>query len=307
MTPTSGSSLVSPCTGVCRMDQDSGLCLGCARTSEEIALWRDAPPAFRDAVWDALPARFARLGITCTRLPWDADVIRAEVLKRLSAGDGTWVFGVSGAVAEVMLHPGARFVVTVHGDSVTALTHGGGLRLLLGEDLRALSFATPSVPADRAPLALVVLRERGRLPVASGLADLGPDTAALDPASRSHRLFDLGLGRKEARFCVRCPPGDLSCLLTSLAGADLATVLRVAGPRLVAESPARVVESALGRAEVTTPIPPPGGRSQVGPHTHLLPDVLASGRATPPGIDIPRAYLPGALFHPAPSPHPDSA
>ncbi|MDE2297837.1 MAG: DUF1289 domain-containing protein [Burkholderiales bacterium] len=31
--------LASPCTGVCRMDERSGLCVGCARTLAEIAAW----------------------------------------------------------------------------------------------------------------------------------------------------------------------------------------------------------------------------------------------------------------------------
>jgi hypothetical protein len=61
----------------------------------------------------------------------------------------------------------------------------------------------------------------------------------------------------------------------------------------------RVVETALGRAEISAPIPPPGGQSPTGPHTHLLPDHLATGRATPVGLDVPRAYLPGVLWYPA--------
>lgn len=32
-------SVASPCINVCRMDEQTGLCLGCLRTIEEIALW----------------------------------------------------------------------------------------------------------------------------------------------------------------------------------------------------------------------------------------------------------------------------
>ena len=71
----------------------------------------------------------------------------------------------------------------------------------------------------------------------------------------------------------------------------------IAGP-LVAESPTRVVESALGRIEVQGQIPPPDAKSPDGPHTHLLPDHLETGRALPVGMDLPRAYLPGAIFYP---------
>lgn len=32
----------SPCTAVCRMDEDKGWCEGCRRTLEEIAQWAQA-------------------------------------------------------------------------------------------------------------------------------------------------------------------------------------------------------------------------------------------------------------------------
>jgi hypothetical protein len=43
-------------------------------------------------------------------------------------------------------------------------------------------------------------------------------------------------------------------------------------------SPTRIFVSALARLEVHQPIPPPGGRSPSGPHSHLLPGRLAEGR-----------------------------
>ncbi len=290
---------VSPCTGVCRLDEASGLCLGCARSAEEIALWREARPAFRAAVWADLPARFARLGIVCRRLPWTTGDIRRFVEASLAGAAGTWVVGVVGAVAEFAARPGAAVTVTVGGDEVTARTPGGALRFRIDEHVRALSFDAPDTPPDRQPIVLAVLRERGRLPAAPVLADLGPDRAAILPQDRDHRLYDLGLNRKEGRFCVRVAPGPAARALGEAAGQPLAQVLPQLGPVLLAESPARVVESALGRIEVTTPIPPPGGTSPAGPHTHLLPDHLASGRAMPAGMDLPRAYLPGAIFSPA--------
>lgn len=293
-----GTTGLSPCTGVCGIEEATGLCRGCARTAEEIAVWRDAPAAFRDAVWAALPDRFRRLGLTCTRLPWDAAAIRAFVLDRLARGGGTWVMGVPGAVAEWGPAPRAAVEVAAEGERVVAATAGGRLALTLGADLRALSFAPGGDGWERAPLALVVLRERGGSSVARGLADLGPDIGALDPQARGHRLFDLGLGRKAARFCIRIPPGALADRLADLAGADLASLLRAAGAEILAHNPVRVVETALGRVEIDAPIPPPGGRSPAGPHTHLLPDHLATGRDLPPGLDIPRAYRPGVLVYP---------
>jgi len=31
----------SPCNGICIMDEDTGLCVGCLRTSDEIANWEE--------------------------------------------------------------------------------------------------------------------------------------------------------------------------------------------------------------------------------------------------------------------------
>jgi hypothetical protein len=281
------------------MDAASGLCLGCARSAEEIAFWREAAPAVRAAVWADLPARFARLGLTCRRLPWTTGDIRRFVQASLSGAAGTWVIGVVGAVAEFAAPPGAAVKVTEDGTDLIATTEGGALRLRLDDHLRALSFDPPDTPPDRQRLVLAVLREAGRLPAAPVVVDLGPDAAAITPQDRDRRLYDLGLNRKEGRFCVRVAPGPAARALAAAAGRPLAETLPQLAPVLLAESPPRVVESALGRIEVTTPIPPPGGTSPAGPHTHLLPDHLASSRAMPAGMDLPRAYLPGAIFYPA--------
>ncbi|MGH6800133.1 MAG: DUF6925 family protein, partial [Methylocella sp.] len=91
---------------------------------------------------------------------------------------------------------------------------------------------------------------------------------------------------------------DLLDTLKLASGLPLIDVLQVAGATIVRHSPARVVETALGRAEIYTPIPPQGVQSPDGPHTHLHPGHLASGRATPPGIDLPPVYAVGATFFP---------
>lgn len=54
--------VASPCINVCRMDQASGLCLGCARSLNEIASWSRADNAERQRIKDELPQRRARLG-----------------------------------------------------------------------------------------------------------------------------------------------------------------------------------------------------------------------------------------------------
>ena len=47
----------SPCTKVCILDERAGLCVGCGRTREEIALWGSMPEARRLAIMATLEAR----------------------------------------------------------------------------------------------------------------------------------------------------------------------------------------------------------------------------------------------------------
>ncbi|MCB1533781.1 MAG: DUF1289 domain-containing protein [Rhodoblastus sp.] len=51
----------SPCNGVCRMDDTSGLCMGCGRTLSEIGDWGSMSDEQRARVRDLLPERMARL------------------------------------------------------------------------------------------------------------------------------------------------------------------------------------------------------------------------------------------------------
>ena len=50
----------SPCTKVCRIDEATGWCIGCARTLDEIAAWAALDDDARRQVWLRLPARRAQ-------------------------------------------------------------------------------------------------------------------------------------------------------------------------------------------------------------------------------------------------------
>lgn len=47
----------SPCTGLCRIDDVTGWCLGCRRTLDEIAAWPTLTNAARSAVLERLRER----------------------------------------------------------------------------------------------------------------------------------------------------------------------------------------------------------------------------------------------------------
>lgn len=54
---TRSQEVPSPCTGVCRMDERSGWCLGCARTLDEIAAWSMLSPEDKRALRSRLELR----------------------------------------------------------------------------------------------------------------------------------------------------------------------------------------------------------------------------------------------------------
>jgi hypothetical protein len=50
---------------------------------------------------------------------------------------------------------------------------------------------------------------------------------------------------------------------------------------------------------VYQPIPPPSGKSPDGPHTHVLPKLLKSGRTHPATEPVPAGWIPCAHLYPA--------
>ena len=47
----------SPCINVCRIDEATGLCVGCLRTLDEIAAWSGLSDRDRQDVWTRLALR----------------------------------------------------------------------------------------------------------------------------------------------------------------------------------------------------------------------------------------------------------
>jgi hypothetical protein len=67
---------------------------------------------------------------------------------------------------------------------------------------------------------------------------------------------------------------------------------------ILSANPHRVFISRIGRVEVFQPIPPPNGKSPEGPHTHLLPRLLAHGRTHAATEPLPSDWIPCAHCYP---------
>ena len=133
------------------------------------------------------------------------------------------------------------------------------------------------------------------------LAELGADEDGLRPQDQGSILFDMGLGIPHVDVCVRTADQDLISLLRENAGTSLFAHHNPAMATIKEQSPHRVFLSRLGRVEVyqqigssAKDIPTPHG-----PHTHLLPRLLAQRRTHSANVPIPVNCCPSLSMLPA--------
>lgn len=214
------------------------------------------------------------------------------------AGTG-WSLGIFGAIAEFMRAPDEPARITESGDRLDIATDRGALRILSHPDATLVDYEMPSRHAERrvralsACLPVDLAAQAGR----TVLTELGPDPEAIRPEDDGALLFDLGIGLGTVEACIRT---RVPALVEALRAAE-GRALFEAGPALgamLAHGPHRVFRSALGRIEVYTPIPPADGRSPDGPHTHVLPKLLAHRRTHAANVPIPEGLVPCLSLHP---------
>lgn len=221
----------------------------------------------------------------------------------LTRTDAGWSIGTFGALAEfhhVGGDPPPQSQFTRHGGEV--VTARGGLRVELTEEARAIAYEGLRRPQSWSQtLSFCVPMEGAHMAGCVGLTECGTDHHALRAADRHAILFDLGLAAPHVDFCVRTADAGLIAILRRAAGQSLLTPHHPAMAAIVAASPHRVCRSRLGRIEVYQAIPPlaPDAKSPIGPHTHLLPALLRSGRRHSANAPIPDNQVSALDLHPA--------
>ena len=129
------------------------------------------------------------------------------------------------------------------------------------------------------------------------------------PGARRHAVhqlddltFDLGIGAPHIDLLVRLQRGDSATgmALGQSVGRALLEADNPAAAAVARASPTRIFLSAVARLEVHQRIPPPGGVSPEGPHSHLLPTELQEGRPHPPGSPLPEGWYCGLSLYPRP-------
>jgi hypothetical protein len=212
-----------------------------------------------------------------------------------------WSIGTFGAIAEFTRDPEEPAELSCKGGATGVVTDKGGIRIVPPSGLRLIASESPTTESWGHRVALCLPEGSCAMGGRTTLTEIGLDTSALRPQDRDSILFDLGLGTLQIDACIRVSNPEVVVALRSRTGKpvfapenDVMHIVRAANPH-------RVFVSRIGRAEVFQPIPPPGGRSPEGPHTHVLPKLLAHGRTHAATEPLPDGWIPCAHLYP---PHP---
>lgn len=221
----------------------------------------------------------------------------------LEKPESGWSMGSFGAIAEFHQDEHEVPVVDLPHDLMRA-TRRGAIAL----DKTALLEATPIAYETLSPkrhrwnqaVALCLPQEGARGASRTVLTELGPDDYAIRGIDRTGILFDMGLSLSQCDFCIRTSDPKLLAVLRANLGRSLFEHDNGAMPAILAAHPHRVALTKLGRVEVFQKIggPDTGGVSPPGPHTHVLPKLLRSGRTHSANTPIPDGFVPLAYLHP---------
>lgn len=276
----------SPCVGICSLDPKTDWCIGCGRSRQEIAGWRRASPEEQDAILARLPERRTALAIKAQPLPLDREAAAGLLAHLAMKPDITWVMGVTGGVAEYCSLPGDRLSMDHVEGGFACHTDKGGVRIALPELARLFHIGHEGVNR----FCIAMPPHAPAFPEHAVIRELGPDEGAIRHEDREGVAFDLGLGHWSVRFLVRSASAEVIDVLRRQEGIPLLdALLSIMGP-LLRNPVHRIAETALGRVEVYAPIADPNGESPVGPHTHILPDLLKEKRGLTLGQFLPRTY-----------------
>lgn len=225
----------------------------------------------------------------------------ALIRRHLDDPTHSWAIGTFGAIGEfhrVADEPAER---RSGEDEDVVVTERGAIRIFTEVAPTTMAYEGLSARRHRWThgVAFCLPEVSAAIGGASVLTEVGPDDEAIRPENRGDILFDMGAGAAYVRACVRARDDDLLTVLRRAVGRSLMDPDNEAMRAVVAASPHRVFLSRLGRVEVYQGIPTANGKTPIGPHTHVLPQLLKSGRKYSATIPIPEGQLPCLSLFPS--------
>jgi hypothetical protein len=217
---------------------------------------------------------------------------------QIADADTQWSLGTFGGLAEFSRGRDEKVTLTQSATGAAAVTARGGIAIDLTGDCRPFAFECITKASWSQRVALCLPIDGCTMNRRAVLTELDADHGALRLQDRGSILFDLGLGARQADLYVRI--GD-PCAVAELRRHCGRPVFDPASPAmgvLLETNPHRVFISRIGRIEVYQPIPPPSGKSPDGPHTHVLPKLLKSGRTHAATEPIPEEWIPCTHLYP---------
>lgn len=221
----------------------------------------------------------------------------------LSNWQSGWSMGTFGAIAEFHQDEGEPPVINLP-DVLTRATRRGAIRLDTGTLTQVMPVAYETLSPKRhrwsQALALCLPEAVARRAARNVLTEIGPDDDAIRGIDRTGILFDMGLSLPQCDFCIRTSDPKLLGSLRANLGRSLFEHGNAAMTAILTAHPHRVARTNIGRVEVYQKIggPDTGGVSPPGPHTHLLPKLLQTGRTHSANTPIPEGLVPLGSLHP---------
>ena len=228
--------------------------------------------------------------------------VHALLERYLRSPETHWHLGTFGVVAEFLRDPDEPVAYPTE-CGLAAFTARGAIRLEATAHLTPFAYETANARAKTwgQQVALCLPREACAMSQRKVVTELGRDVAAVRADDCRSFLFDLGLDRLQVDACVRTSDVRLIEILRESEGRSLFDFSTGALMAVLKASPHRVVVTRFGRVEVFQPIPADGATSPPGPHTHVLPKLMKTGRTHAANVPVPRHLVPCGGFAP---PHP---
>ncbi len=209
-----------------------------------------------------------------------------------------WSLGSFGAIAEFTWDQGED-IQSFNDGCIGRMTPRGAIALSLHEELKPIAYETLRKHPKRwgQAVAFCLPESFAKRESKTLLTEIGADTSALQSSQKQAILFDLGLDQSFVDVCIRTNDQQLISHLRQACGISVWAKNNDIMQRIIQAGPTRVFITNIGRAEVYQPIGIE--KSPEGPHTHVLPKLLASKRAFSANTPIPKGWLPMLTLHAA--------